>query len=1000
VEYKPISSEQQSQLDEAHFKKAGIGRDVIGDLAKEHPLAVPFLAGGVLPALTYLGYQAFDVGKQKLDPVVRKGIEEILPEKWEQEFQMQGGQFGALKVPGTITRNPREEAFMMYNIGAELAKLYGATKLAHWGDKLIKSPETLYRIKKVLGVPQETGLVKYSVKRDLGSTSEQYFQKVESLASDAKVLPTKIMPKELKGEYLTWARKVRQAPETRTAKFAENINLETMPEDVRPYIADIIEIRPSVGKTPTITNAELIERARELKGTPTINYLTKLPEGTLEAETLKLRQGNTELIRNALGAELGDLKAGIDFVIETDLEKQRKVASIFGRGLQQQKISPDVQQDMAFQIKERLAQIKKDPVFKNDEGLIQSIEKLKDTVISKDFNPTNWNKVYYVWLNSILSNPFTHLTNVASNAVFAVAKVPEKIASAVWDLPLSLFTGKRTHYFGEATEMVKGALSKEPAPAIEGSKLDTYSKPIGGTAGKIIGTPTNLLKVEDDFSKSLVGKMEMYAQRYAGKSGEELSKLVSEEQLYRTFQNEPARLARGILNLRKSVPGVRWIIPFVKTPANIMATSLERTPLKIVDIIYKGATKKADYSQEELARDLGLFSMGTMLSAWIATQFVKGNVTGGVPSKADERDAFFRTGKKPNAVKVGNYWVPLERLEPIGTAFAIIGNLIQDYKESDKDIPSEKALDAVAGLARSLSSKGYLSGMTSFIKATTAPEMYGAGWIRRIISGAVPNVLSFLAQLKDPYFRQADSVLEYMKAKTPFASETLEPKLDLLGQPAKRDFMNIGRAKDSPVEQMLSDTPISSTTKKIGKDKMTAKEYNKVLKDSGDILRPILEQLAMNPEFLQLPQEIRQKTIDNIVRDARSIPRAEITRKKMEESPVGVQTAFHKFVAKNVADNYKIDEKIDDLIGKRKLKEAVQILVDKKQVSSSVNSLNRAKKYSSRILREYERLDTKQKTKFLDSLSPEEKQEMFKLIVLGNKTREFGSSRFLKQYGD
>ena len=674
-----------------------------------------------------------------------------------------------------------------------------------------------------------------------------------------------------------------------TPDFAENINLTKYPQDVRQTISNLVTKKPELGKTPTISDDALVKMASEMKDTPTIKMLANLPEGTVEAETLKLRQGNTETIRQALAGELGNLKNNLDDIIEQGIGLHRKTAAMFGRGLRQQRLPAETQQNMAFVIDDTIKKISKDPIFSKDKELIDTVKKLREIVVSKEFNPTLWNKVYFAWLNSILSNPFTHIVNTASNTFFAMAKIPEKFASTVWDLPLSLKTGKRTQFFGEIPAMIKGAISKEKLSEglAVGSKIDYLTQPIRGKIGKFIGTPTQWLQAEDNLAKSMVGKMELYAQRYAGKTGEALTKTVKEEQLYRTFQNDTGAIAEGLMFLRSKIPGLRYVIPFIRTPANLIARGLERTPLAIAKVT-RGLVAKT-YTQETLAKDLGNLTLGTIGAGWLGLQWAKGNVTGRVPSDPAERDAFYRQGKKPNAIKVGNKWIPLERLEPLGTAFAVTINLIQDYAQSDKEAPPEKVLEAFTKLGSTLINKTYLSGFTGMVNALSNPEMYEKSFLGRIVTGVEPQLLKFFADLKDPYYREANTVLEQLKAKTPFLSETLPPKLNVFGEPVRRDFLNIGKVSKNRIEDMLEETPIGFPSKVMGKEKLKPEEYRYILEQSGKQIKEILKYYNVD-DFLKLPLEIREQIISNLVNQIRKPYRGMIRGKKeLEKTKIDFQ---------------------------------------------------------------------------------------------------------------
>ena len=666
----------------------------------------------------------------------------------------------------------------------------------------------------------------------------------------------------------------------KTPDFAENINLTKYPQDVRKTINDLVIKKPELGKTPTISDAELIKRASQLKDTPTVKYLRSLPEGTVESEALKVRQGNTEGIREALKLPLSELGDKLNTEIAQGLELHRKTASMFGRGLRQQRLPAETQQQMAFAIDDTIKRISKDPIFSKDEELIEAVKKLRSIITDKEFNPTLWNKVYFAWMNSILSNPFTHIVNTTSNTYMALSKIPEKFASAIWDLPLSKVTGKRTQFFGEIPAMARGLVSKGKLPQelAYGSKLDIAGSPIRGKAGKIIGFPTKMLQVEDNLAKAMVGKMELAAQKYAGKTGEALTKAVNEEQLYRTFQNDVGVVGNTLLVLKNRIPLLRYVIPFIKTPENLIARGLERTPLGAIKIARKAIAKT--YTQETLAKDLGNLTLGTIGAGWVGMQWAKGNITGRVPSDQAQRDAFFRQGKKPNAIKIGDKWMPFERLEPLGTSMATMVNMIQDYKNSDKENVPEKTIEAFTKLGSTLTNKSYLSGFTGMINALSDPERYGQGFLSRIITGTEPQLLKFFADLKDPYYREANNILEQFKAKTPFLSETLPPKLNVFGEPIKRDFLNIGKINQEPLEGMIAETPVSFPSKTLGKEKLTPEEYRWLLSTSGKQLKDIL--LKISPDkFMLLPLEKREEIINKLESRTRVLPRGVLRARKI-----------------------------------------------------------------------------------------------------------------------
>jgi len=465
-----------------------------------------------------------------------------------------------------------------------------------------------------------------------------------------------------------------------TAKISKGeavsqINLSKYTPEIQTGIKNIIFKHPEVIKRKTISHRELEGIAKRLKDTPIVRKILAMREGELAAEALKLRQGEDILVRSALRADLKDLGKGIKNLLQIRQTRTvGKVGTELGRALEQQKISIQAQTEIANLINQKIFQIGKDPIIKGIEArkLIGNLTDLRKTVLSKDFNPTWIDKGYEFWLNNILSGPWTHTVNITSNTLFATTKPLEKGLYSIWDVPLSWFTGKRTHYFAEIPRQVKGlatAFTRKELPGgiKAGTKLDIMRPPlIKGVKGRIIRIPTKTLIGEDNYSKRLVGFMELMGRaetiaRQEGLKGANLvarrnqlianptEKLLSEvgnEQLIRTFQD-----TTGLGELLKDIPQrfFRWILPFRKTLSSIITKGLERTPLGFIKAGYRGVKrlKGIPYPQYEVAMDLGNASLGTAIGAGLVYAYLKGNITGAPPRERGKRDLFYAQGKQP-----------------------------------------------------------------------------------------------------------------------------------------------------------------------------------------------------------------------------------------------------------------------------------------------------------------------------------------------------------------
>jgi len=684
-------------------------------------------------------------------------------------------------------------------------------------------------------------------------------------------------------------------------KFAENINLSRINDvSLRVAMKDYIEQRPGVATTPHITNEELMKRAVYLKDTPMINRIAMLPEGTLESEALRNRQESLGVIQKALEDTLGpSFKTEMDVAIE----RYRKPASVFARALQAQTIPVEARQGLISVLDKRMAVILKDPVLGRDPQLIGQLKTLRTDLAGTDvLTPDVLDKLYFVWLNAILSNPLTHAVNRLSNFAFRWSKIPERFFQATTDVPVSLVTGKRETFFGEIPAMLRGLRAKPSIPIAPGTKMDIYRgyNPFGtGRGAKILAIPTELLQREDEISKRLVGQMELYAQVYResaklGAKGADtkiaeqmilanpsnaLMNRVAKEQLYRTFQDAPSIIGQIALSARHRFKPLRYIIPFVRTPDRIAhAAFIERTPAQLANIgrkwfLWKKVGK--EYSQEEFTKDLSLLSTSGAVAWWAGYQYFKGNITGNAPTSPGERAAFYSQGKKPNAFKIGQYWIPFNRIEPIGTALAVVVNFVQDLQQSDKEAPTDKVLQALVGVAQTLANKNYLSGLTNFIKAVSDPETYGTRFTERAVSGFVPGISNLAAQLQNPYYLNPQGVRESVMSRIPILSEHVPKRLGRFAEPQRRTPLDIGREEIGRVDGELNRLGhvIGFPSKSLGSHKLSNTEYNELQELAGPLSYQTINRMIQHPAYQVLSDEDKIKEINAVIDEDREAAR-------------------------------------------------------------------------------------------------------------------------------
>jgi len=231
------------------------------------------------------------------------------------------------------------------------------------------------------------------------------------------------------------------------------------------------------------------------------------------------------------------------------------------------------------------------------------------------------------------------------------------------------------------------------------------------------------------------------------------------------------------------------LMPFVRTPLNLLAYSLDRTPLGLMTpdafknrkLIRKlEGVDQSKLTDEELVKYRRLVGdeklikekrinrqvagMVYMTGAYQLAQL--GIITGGGPTDPTERNRLQKTGWSPYSIKIGSKYYPISRLDP----FSQIAALAADYQFVTNELaeadltPAERrdggllAYHVVSQMAKNLSvmitDKTYLKSMGEIMDTVYSPrgnvvEKFAAASAKAgggIVGGLIPNILSRTAE--------------------------------------------------------------------------------------------------------------------------------------------------------------------------------------------------------------------------------------------------------------
>lgn len=266
-----------------------------------------------------------------------------------------------------------------------------------------------------------------------------------------------------------------------------------------------------------------------------------------------------------------------------------------------------------------------------------------------------------------------------------------------------------------------------------------------------------------------------------------------------TFQQDlaPGTLGKAVQTFASNWPAARWVLPFIKTPTNVIRESWRLTPvLNVAQGEYRQMLM-GKMGAEAQQQAMGQMAMGTAFMGAAAFLSSTGRITGGGPSDTKMARELRATGWRPYSFVVqkddgSKVYVPFNRVDPIATPFGIIADIQDAIHHADWDGTEgtasdiETAIGALRiGLSKQFTQKSYLMGLTQFMDALMDADDNDK-WLAAgggILQSLVPYSALSRQTNDDVYMREARSVADKMRTVIPGQSESLPAQYDWLGEP-------------------------------------------------------------------------------------------------------------------------------------------------------------------------------------------------------------------------
>lgn len=511
--------------------------------------------------------------------------------------------------------------------------------------------------------------------------------------------------------------------------------------------------------------------------------------------------------------------------------------------------------------------------------------------------PANWkDKLTALRMLAMLGNTRTHIRNVLGNALFMpVVGIKNKLGAATEIVFRSKtrtktlgLSNKQARDFAKADAKEMEAVLRGDAKYKDGNQVEQNRKAFGqgkGIISKTLGKATQglidfngkALEAEDwiflsrHYRNALAGYMTANKLKAADMKGKTLddARAYAVQEAQKATYRDANKVIEGLNKWEASHPGVKFfgsaILPFKKTPANILKRGVEYSPVGLLNALTRGAKQVKMWNDYQKGKLEALPDRAISPAQWIdkisagltgTGIMVLGAMLSGLGAASagldDDDDEFAKLkGEQEYAInpgKIGNaalqlFGVPklfgedvsytADWAAPVCMPFFVGAAIMDTYKKGNEDLDIAGVLNDLMGITEPVFNLSMLDGVNSLLEVNQYAEGNAFTQIFEKIltnyaSSFVPTLVGQITRTKDTTRRKAfvESGAELSTFK--YAWETLENKLPWLSTTniPYRDVW--GNAETSSTEEAAIENFISPGYANQIKDDPVVKELERI----------------------------------------------------------------------------------------------------------------------------------------------------------------------------
>ncbi|MBZ9939205.1 hypothetical protein LB518_23110 [Mesorhizobium sp. BR1-1-16] len=478
--------------------------------------------------------------------------------------------------------------------------------------------------------------------------------------------------------------------------------------------------------------------------------------------------------------------------------------------------------------------------------------------LAKIATPSTWAKIAdwanFLQVNNLLWGWKTHLVNISTNGYMLAARPAERIVgSFAVQGGQAIRSEAMRQYLYMGTALGDSFRAAREAFVLGDSRLAPHGSEVlqAGLQGKrqganalnfkpwgslpnlvhnvlvvstpktLIGLPTRSLGFADEMMKQITYRSKVLAKAHVdgmerGLEGKALRDFIGQklddafddngvgldaqakrEAQIATFQQDllAKTFGKAVQDGTAQLPALRIVLPFVKTPTNVLRYGWKMTPgLNLLQSEYRQMIT-GKLGEEARAQAVGQMGLGTLFMGALAFKASQGTITSGGPSDPKLRSALLATGWQPysfvNRHDDGTTtYTPFGKFDPVAMPMGIVADLADAIhiaeETGDADLMGRVENGTTAllvSVAKQMGNKSYLMNVGALLDALDQPDSRMAGFMGRTASNFVPAASLLRTVNPDPYLRDARGVVDRIIATVPGLSEHLPARYDAWGEP-------------------------------------------------------------------------------------------------------------------------------------------------------------------------------------------------------------------------